>query len=160
MTSCLGGNNENDYSQWRIENTKYIENAEIEMVDGHLRYEKIVPAWDKSIYALMEWHNDRNATLSQLTPLSNSTIDVKYVLRNIEGDTLDSSASYRLKPNQMITGFWTAVTHMHVGDSVTAIMPYSAGYGEYSSGKVLPYSTLIFDIRLDSIVAYEKPSWR
>lgn len=160
FTSCLGGDDVDDYSKWRQENIDYILNAETETLDGKLRFEKMIPEWDNSVYTLMEWHNDKSQNESRLRPLSNSTIDVKYVLKNISGDTLDSSSSFRCLPNKMITGFWIAVTNMHEGDSVTAVIPYNAGYGSYSHGSVLPYSTLIFDIKLDSIVAYEKPAWK
>ena len=157
FSSCLGNNNEaNNYSEWRAENDAFIANAEIETENGLLVYEKVSPSWDNTVFALMRWHNEREANSNGLVPLSNSTIDVKYTLTTIAGDTVDSSSSFRCKPNQMITGFWTAVTNMHETDTVTAIIPYSSGYGAYGSGAVPPYSTLIFGIRLDSIVAYEK----
>lgn len=161
LSSCLGGNDSStDYSEWRNLNTTFIENAEKEMENGMLKYQKIVPPWDNTVFTLVCWHNDRSETLNKLTPLSNSTVDVKYTLTTIEGDTLDSSASFRCVPNTLVTGFWTAVTNMNEGDTITAIMPYNAGYGTTGSGSVKPYSTLIFGIRLDSIVAFEKPSHR
>lgn len=161
MYSCLGDSHEETYAEWRSQNITFIEDAASETIDGVLKYEKIIPNWNKSVYTLMRWHEEGKETNgSLLTPLSNSTIDVKYLLTNINGDTLDSSSSFRCKPNEMITGFWIAVTNMVEGDSVTAIIPYDAGYGVFGSGKVLPYSTLIFNIRLDSIVAYESLPWR
>ena len=161
LNSCIKDGNETSYKEWRMENTTFIEDAATERVDGILKYEKVIPDWDKSVYTLMQWHNDRSLTLPNgLRPLSNSTIDVKYLLTNIKGDTLDSSSSFRCKPNNLITGFWVAVTNMQVGDSVTAIIPHEAGYGSMGSGKVLPYSTLIFNIKLDSIVAFDSQPWR
>ena len=157
LSSCLNDdNNLADYSEWKALNDEYIAKAEIESDAHGLIYEKFVPVWDNNVYVLMRWHNDRAATDGDLTPISNSTIRVKYTLTNIEGDTLDSSASFNCQPNSMITGFWTAVTNMHVKDTVTAVMPYTAAYGAFGSGSVLPYSTLIFGIRLDSILSYEK----
>ncbi len=143
------------------QNLEYISNAEAETgADGKKVYEKIVPAWDKASFTLMRWHNDRALTASNLTPLDNSTIKVKYLLTNIEGDTIDSSyrqtdSLYQCRPCDMITGFWIATTNMHVGDSVTAVIPYQAGYGITGSNAVLPFSTLIFQIKLNSIVALE-----
>ena len=119
-------------------------------VDGKLAYQKISPVWDKSFSILLRWHNEEKNP-SEVTPLSTSTCHVKYTLTNIEGDTLDSSPSFRCIPNNMITGFMAALTTMRVNDTVTAVIPYTAGYGAYGSGKVLPYSTLVFGIRLDSI---------
>ena len=152
LSSCLGDKENNvDFSEWRSLNEKYIETCEKEKENGSLKYEKVVPDWDKSVFVLMKWHNDRSLNTNRLNPLSNSRITVKYTLTNIEGDTLDSSASFSCIPNTMVTGFWTAVTNMNVNDTVTAIVPYNSGYGYYGSGAVLPYSTLIFGIRLDSI---------
>ena len=37
------------------------------------------------------------------------------------------------------------------------ILPYQSGYGNYSSGSVLPYSDLIYHVKLVSVKAYERP---
>lgn len=160
VSSCLKDNEATDFSEWRKENEAYLANAEIETINGSLRYEKIVPEWDKSVYSLIQWHNDRSQSQSNLSPISNSTVDIKYTLTNISGDTLDRSSYLRCRPNNMITGFWLTLTNMVPGDTVTAIIPYTAGYGASGSGSVKPYSTLIFGVRLDSIVAYESLPWR
>lgn len=152
LSSCLNNNDINtDFSEWRRLNEEYISNCETETENGVLKYDKVVPVWSKDIYVLMKWHNDRSETTNLLVPMSNSTITVKYTLTNVEGDTLDSSSSFTCVPNTLVTGFWTAVTNMHENDTVTAIIPYSAGYGVYGSGSVKPFSTLIFGIRLDKI---------
>lgn len=155
-SSCFNNDNLADYSEWKARNEAFIANAETETSGGHLIYEKVSPVWDNNVYVLMKWHNDRSLTENSLTPMSNSTVDIKYLLTTIDGDTIDSSSSFRCQPNGLITGFWTALTNMHESDTVTAIIPYTAAYGAYGSGAVLPYSTLIFGIRLDSIVAFEK----
>jgi len=169
MSSCLSDDGiDNDYREWYQKNIDYITKVENATVNGVKEYDKVVPAWDQASFTLMKWHNDRSLTASRLSPLDNSTIAVKYLLTNIEGDTIDSSygmtvygdSIYHCRPNQMITGFWIATTSMHVGDSVTAVIPYTSGYGASSSGSVLPYSTLIFQIKLDSIIAYESLPWR
>lgn len=152
LPSCLSNNNETtDYTAWRNLNELYLDSIATDMTEGHLSYEKITPVWDPSVYTYVRWHNDRSQNVNKLNPLSNSTIIVKYTLTNIAGDTLDSSSSFSCVPNQMVTGFWNAVTHMNVHDTVTAVIPYNAGYGVYGSGKIPPYSTLTFGIRLDSI---------
>ena len=151
LPSCFDDNNKNDYSEWKTLNDQYIINAEIQSEDGHLVYQKVVPVWDRSLYILMQWHNDRSENVNTLNPLSNSTVTLNYTLTNIEGDTLDQGASFSCKPNAMITGFCTAVTNMNVNDTVTAVVPYTAGYGIYGSGRVPPFSTLIFGIRLKEI---------
>ncbi len=164
MSSCLGDDEGySDYKEWRQENLTYIENAKAETVDGKPKYESVTPEWDKSFSILMQWHNDRSKTANNLSPLDNSTCNVKYILKNIEGDTIESSykltehgdSIFQCQPTGLITGFWTALTNMHVGDSVTAILPYTAGYGIMGSGSILPYSTLIFGIKLVSIPSFE-----
>lgn len=164
MSSCLNDEEQEDYLEWRQENLAYIDNAAAETSsDGKAKYEKIIPFWDQSSYVLMRWHNDRSKTANNLRPLDNSTCNVKYLLTDIEGDTIDSSYSltqygdsiFQCQPTGMVTGFWVALTNMNIGDSVTAIMPYTAGYGVYGSGSILPYSTLIFQIKLVDIPSFE-----
>ena len=152
LPACLGDNNETNYSAWRIKNTEYFDSLSIlTNPDGTLVYQEITPDWDKSFSILIKWHNEGEENPSLITPLSTSTCIVNYTLTNIAGDTLDSSASFKCVPNNMITGFMAAVTNMKGNDPVTAVLPYTAGYGTYGSGSVYPYSTLIFGIRLDSI---------
>lgn len=164
LAACMKDDDYKDYADWRNENIDYITAAEIEMIDGQKRYEKVVPKWDPATFVLMQWHKRGNSA-SSLTPLDNSTVSLKYLLTDVKGDTIDSSYSqpdslYVCKPCEMITGFWVAATMMHPGDSVTTIVPYTSGYGITGSGSVKPFSTLIFQIKLDSIISYDKPSWR
>ena len=152
LPSCFGDSNESsDFSNWRALNEAYYDSIELASIDGVLQYVPITPVWDNSFTVLMHWHNDPEENPSAITPLSTSTCYVKYSLTNIKGDTLDSSASFKCVPNNMVTGFMTALTNMRVNDTVTAVIPYTAGYGSAGYGGVLPYSTLIFGIRLDSI---------
>lgn len=163
MSSCLGGDDTEDYSEWMKQNLSYLEEKEAETESGKAKYEKIIPSWDKASYILLKWHNNRSETEKNLTPLFNSTCDVKYLLTNIKGDTIDSSYAikqygdsiFRCKPNEMVTGFAIALSNMHVGDSVTAILPYYTGYGAFGSRSVLPFSTLIFQIKLKSIYSFD-----
>lgn len=139
------------YNEWRALNERYYDSISTVMENGQLAYVPITPVWDKSFTVLLKWHNDPNENPSYVTPLSTSTCIVKYTLTNIAGDTLDSSASYTCVPNNMVTGFMAALTNMRVNDTVTAVVPYTAGYGTYGYSSILPYSTLVFGIRLDSI---------
>ena len=68
------------------------------------------------------------------------------------GDSL-----YRTRVNNVITGWQIALTNMHEGDSVTVVVPYNAAYGSTGSGAIAPYSTLIFDVMLKKVQAYETP---
>lgn len=165
LSSCLGGDEYEDYKEWYQENIDYITKLENGNGLGQKEYEKIIPDWDKSSFVLMKWHNNRAETANTLTPLDNSTIAVKYMLTTIKGDTIDSSYAqadslYNCRPCEMINGFWVATTNMHVGDSVTAVIPFTSGYGVSGSGAIPPYSTLIFQIKLAKIVSYETLPWR
>lgn len=163
LSSCMGDSDEpSTDKEWRDSNTKFIEEAQAEMIDGKPKFAKIIPDWDNTVFALVQWHRRGSGSLN---PLDNSTVEVKYLLTDIKGDTLDSSYSmpdslYRCRPNGMVTGFWLTLTNMVQGDSVTAIIPYNSGYGAANYGKVKGYSTLVFNISLDSIVAYETLPWR
>lgn len=152
LPSCLGDNeHSSDYSGWRALNQAYYDSIFTLTEDGILQFQQITPVWDKSFTVLLRWHNDRDENPSLVTPLSTSTCHVKYTLTTIYGDTLDASDSFTCVPNNMVTGFMAAVTNMRVNDTVTAVIPYTAGYGSYGYSSILPYSTLIFGIRLDSI---------
>ena len=163
LTSCLGDDNKlDDYSEWMQKNIDYITKTEADP-----QFVKVTPVWDQASFTLMKWHK-RGPAENKLIPMSNSTIAIKYLTKTIEGDTIDSSYSqtqwgdslYVCKPNQMIVGFHIATTSMHVGDSVTAVVPYTCAYGIQGSGSVQPYSTLVFEIKLDSIVSLEGLPWR
>lgn len=166
MTSCLGDDDKPNYTQWKADNEKYVADAETEkLADGSLRFSRLTPVWSPGGWSLIQWHNDRALTSQYLSPRDNSLVDVKYCLHDIEGNVIDSSYAnrvpadsiYRTRPNATVVGFWSALTAMHIGDSVTVVVPWTAGYGASASGSVKPYSTLIFDLKLVDIVAYETP---
>lgn len=164
LSSCLGNDEDTiDYNAWRQLNEKYLADAEAERNDdGTPVYERISPSWATGVYVLAKWHNDRSLTAGSLVPLDNSTVDVIYECKYADGTVLDSSykqtqygdSVYRCMPNANIVGFWTMLTRMHVGDSVTCIIPMNAAYGTVSTS-VLPYSTLIYNMKLKRIHAYE-----
>lgn len=152
LPACLDNNTSDisDYYYWRNLNIQYIDSISTATENGELLYTPITPVWDESFTVYLRWYNEeRNPSF--ITPLSTSTCHVKYTLTSIAGDTLDSSSSFTCQPNDMITGFMAALTNMRVNDTVTAVIPYAAGYGVYGSGSIPPFSTLIFGIRLDSI---------
>ena len=55
-------------------------------------------------------------------------------------------------------GWVIALTNMRVGDHCEVIIPQDCGYGaSYTSDVLLPYSTLVFDIKFRGIPGLEKP---
>lgn len=165
LSSCLGNDDDDsfDYEAWRNKNETYLAEKEAETgADGRKLFERVTPVWAPGVYVLAQWHNDRSLTAGNLIPMDNSTVDVVYDCSYIDGTVLDSSAKltangdsiYRCKPSDNIVGFWTMLTNMHVGDSVTCVIPTAAAYGA-SSSSVIPYSTLIYHMKLKAIHRYE-----
>lgn len=163
LTGCFDDPESNavKYAQWREDNEKYLMQEEGRTnPDGSPYYTKIVPSWAPSAYSLVRWHNDRSLTVSKLTPMDNSTVEITYELFNVEGKRLQDSfgntdSIYTCKPSQNIVGMWAPLTQMNVGDSVTIVIPSQAAYGEVVHGSIPPYSTLIYNVKLKAIKAYE-----
>ncbi len=134
LPSCLGDDEPETYEKWRKENEKWIDAKA-----------------------------DRSLTEKNLSPLSTSTIDVKYQVQDIDSVMIDNSYSrttpadsvYRTQLNKNLSGWVIALSAMHVGDSCTIIIPYSQAYGAREYGKVKPYSNLIFQVRLLGIPGYQ-----
>lgn len=151
------------YKEWRGQNLEYLKAAEDSVSeDGKPYFEKLVPAWAPNTYVLVHWHNDRALTANNLSPMDNSTTKITYELFDINGKRLADSFSavdsvYTSKPLDNIIGMWAALTSMNVGDSVSMVIPYEAGYGEFTHGTVQPYSVLRYNVKLKEISAYEVP---
>ncbi len=166
MSACIKDDTI-DYSEWEQQNTKFVADAENEKnPDGTSVYTRLAPDWAPNAFCLVKWENDRSLTSGNLRPLSNSIVRVKYDLESIEGTRISDSYSsttygdsiYQTRPNANIVGFWNCVTNMHVGDSVTCIMPYVSAYGQTGNGSIKPYSTLVYHIKLVSVPSYELPN--
>ena len=163
LTSCLGNDdNSYDYTAWKNANEDYFLRMTDTVSGGKKVFEKITPVWAPGVYILAQWHNDRSLTESSLKPMDNSSVDVVYKGSYYNGVVFDSSYNEidsvrTFTPTSLIVGFWTMLTNMHVGDSVTCVIPQNAGYG-VSSTSIRPYSTLVFDIKLKAIKTYEIPN--
>lgn len=161
LTSCFEDVATIDYTAWRTQNDNYLTEASAKTENGKKVFTKIVPEWATKNYVLMQWHNDTTLTAKNIVPTSTSTVNIKYELRNINGDLIDSSYSqtdsiYQSQPQNNILGMETAMVNMHVGDSVTLVVPAQAGYGINGSGSVLPFSTLVFHLKMVGVPKYDK----
>ena len=90
-------------------------------------------------------------------PLEDQKVQVNYEGRLVDGTVFDSSAVHGEKPaeftpKQVIKGWTEALTMMPVGSKWQLYIPYYLAYGARSSGKIQPYSALIFDVELVGIV--------
>ena len=161
LDSCLGKSVEDEYKNWRESNDEWYHR---QATSG--QYTVLTASWDPSAHALICWHNDTMLTRNNLKPLISSTVDVKYRLSLYDGTRVDSSYTslsvtqsdsiYRSLVSNNVEGWMIALTHMHVGDSCTVIIPYQQGYGSTKKSDVLlPYSNLVFDMKLVDIYKYK-----
>ena len=63
---------------------------------------------------------------------------------------------YQSMPNENIIGMWVAMTSLHVGDSVTLVIPAGSAYGSASRSPIEPFSTLIYHMKMKGVPKYEK----
>ena len=75
----------------------------------------------------------------------------------MDGTEFDSSYS-RNQPavfgvGQVIKGWTEGLQLMKVGSKFSFVIPADLAYGERATGKITPYSTLLFDVELLSIEA-------
>lgn len=166
LTSCFNDDDDVDYSTWKETNEAYITKIEKATDEnGSPLYKKVIPDWAPQTFSLVHWHNDPDLFRKELSPLDNSTVDIKYETYDIDDNLLNSSSSmhqygdsiYRTSPSDMIIGVRSVLPLMHVGDSVSLVIPYTAAYGTTFYGKIKPFSTLKFNIKLVGIVGWEIP---
>lgn len=161
MAACHSSDTWADYSEWRQTNDKWLElQGTLLDDDGELFYDRVVPEWNKSAYIYMHFFNDRKLTEGNLTPLYSSTVSVKYIGRFYNDEPFDSSylntdSLFTSTLPELIQGWTIALENMRVGDSARIVVPYQQGYGTTTTGSILPYSALQFDIKLVDIPYYE-----
>ena len=90
-------------------------------------------------------------------PQATDRVKVNYEGRLVDGTVFDYSAKHGDKPlefkaNQVIKGWTEALTLMPVGSKWELYIPYDLAYGERDSGKIKPFSALIFTVELVEIV--------
>ena len=160
LSSCLKNDVEDKYKDWRKANNEWFEAQQ-----GNTAFYKTVTApWDPNGKVLVHWFNDTMLTRGNLKPLLTSTVEVKYRGTLYDATPFDSSflstaprdSITRFSLNAGIEGWALGIMQMHVGDSCRVVIPYMMGYGSSSMGSVIkPFSTLVFDIKLDNIYTYE-----
>ena len=149
-----------EYAEWNDRNVAYIEAARDSMQNGKNFFTELTPDWAPNAYSLVHWHNDTLLTRNNLQPMDNSTVAITYEVFDIDGNRISDSFAtedslYTSKPSSNIIGVWYPLTRMHEGDSVTIVMPQQSGYGARKYGGIQPYSTLIYNIKMKKVVAYE-----
>ena len=154
------------YADWRELNNAWLADMQTKTnADGTPYYKVIIPDWNPATFVLIHYFNDRAKTEGNLSPLVTSTVDAKYIGRLYNDEPFDSSFTmttygdsiYRFRPSDMISGWQIALTDMRVGDSCRVVIPADQGYGVQSTGIILPYSVLVFDIKLTDIYSLQQP---
>ena len=85
-------------------------------------------------------------------PSDTSRVSVNYEGKLLN-DTIFDSSYKRNEPakfrcNQVIPGWTKALTNMHVGSTWMVYIPQEQAYGDRDTGKISPFSCLIFKIEL------------
>ena len=96
-------------------------------------------------------------------PKASDEVEVIYEGRLINGTVFDSTAKHgnktdKFKAGNLIKGWTEALTTMPVGSKWQLYIPQELAYGERQAGQIPPYSTLVFDLELVSIVPEAKPT--
>ena len=93
-------------------------------------------------------------------PKASDEVEVIYEGRLIDGTVFDSTKKHgqktdKFKAGNLIKGWTEALTTMPVGSKWQIYIPQELAYGERQAGQIPPYSTLVFDLELVSIVKPE-----
>ena len=131
-----------------------------------------------SDYVYVKDLTEADAELGEI-PLSTDTVLVHYRGWLINGDVFDQSysgdwnaeihnpvsfvvsgADSYGNPTGVITGWATALLHMHEGEHWEVYIPYQLAYEEAGSGSIRGYSTLAFDMRLEKVIHPNGPDDR
>ena len=90
------------------------------------------------------------------TPTKSQTVLVQYVCKLIDGTEVDNSDKYdsngvEVPLGQVIPGLTETLTRMQVGSEWELYIPYDQAYREKGTSTVLPYSALVFTVKLIAI---------
>lgn len=169
IPACKSDDNDlyNSYKEWLEANENWLnEQKARKNADGTPYYETVVPSWNPGAYVLIHYFNDRSLTADNLSPLSTSTIDTRYIGHYYNDVPFDSSYNqvtpapgvFRTQLTEVIEGWTIAFETMHVGDTAEIIIPYESAYGVSLTTGIAPYSNLRFNTRLIDIPYYETSS--
>ncbi len=94
-------------------------------------------------------------------PVATDEVEVIYEGKTIDGNIFDATVNHKGKKtdtfrcNQVIKGWTEALTMMPVGSKWEIYIPQELAYGSRAAGNIKPYSALIFNVELVSIVKKE-----
>ena len=94
-------------------------------------------------------------------PKSSDEVEVIYEGRLLDGTVFDATSKHhgaktdKFNAGRLIKGWTEALTMMPVGSKWEIYIPQDLAYGSRGAGQIPPYSTLVFDLELVSIVKPE-----
>ena len=94
-------------------------------------------------------------------PKASDEVEVIYEGRMLDGTVFDATSKHhgaktdKFNAGRLIKGWTEALTMMPVGSKWEIYIPQELAYGERGAGQIPPYSTLVFDLELVSIVKPE-----
>lgn len=170
---------EEEFADWQNRNDTYFANL-YQLAQSNTQKYKVFRKWSlqESVATRPEDHivvEVINEGSGSGSPLYTDSVRVHYAGRLMPSTNYPAgylfeqtwTGAYNLatmKPVTMavagvVDGFTTALMHMHIGDRWRVYIPYRLAYDSQSAGDgVIPaYSTLIFDLTLDS---YYRPDAR
>lgn len=174
LTSCDENDGQTDeYANWNQRNNQYFEsvyNTATKAIAGKDTKWKILDTWTKEPSAI--GMADKivvevlNVGEGEASPKTTDSVRVHYrgtlmpTEEHPDGLIFDSSWTGKYNPKTMlpvkflaggtVDGFSLALIHMHEGDRWRIYMPQQLGYGSSGSGSIPGYSTLIFDLTLET----------
>lgn len=183
FVACEESEVESEYANWQKRNQDFIDSiAAVAEADTSGRWKifknYLLPPDDPNdltvsknvndyVYCYVEQEGD-----GTVSPMVTDSMRVNYRVWLLNGEVLDQSfrgdfdasisVPAKFGMNNMITGWTTALLHMHIGDAWTVYMPYPLAYGQTGSGSVPGYSALKYWINLVGIypVGTVVPDWQ
>lgn len=172
FTACDEQSEVSEYANWKERNQQFIDSI-ADVARNNPEEWRIIKAYDLAeddsdnlaaqrdpnnyVYCYVEKKGD-----GTVSPISTDSIRADYRVWLINDEVIDQSFRGEINPEisvpakfamngNMITGWLSALQHMHVGDQWIVYMPYTLGYGTAGSGSIPGYSTLRYYIHLAAI---------
>ncbi len=173
FTSCSDDDDTTDYA-WRSENEDFFKSlstrTDLHTINagsgsGYLYYKVLKSGTNlpSPIYTSIVNVYYTGATLSGFdvkadTIIAGKEFDTSYSSANFIGYDENNQGIYKpvsFTLSNLIEGWWVALQEMKPGDKWQLYIPWQLGYKSSGSGTSIPgYSTLIFEVELESIKKY------
>lgn len=147
----------NEFIQKRSEYVGAVNKAaEAEFLAANLKKEGVQATESGLQYIITEAGSDVKPTSEK------DTVYVHYKLSLKDGSVVEEvpaeQPSVRLMLNRVIKGWTEGMQLLGEGGKATLFVPSELGYGERGNSGIEPYSTLVFDIQLDSVKHFVEPA--